>query len=290
MARRVDGDQGYQYMTGMRERAIGVFDSGVGGLTVARSLTERLPHEEIVYLGDTARVPYGSKSAETVVRYSRMAADFLVEQGVKMIVVACNTASAFALDALRTQLALPVLGVIDPGARAAVSASRNRRIGVIGTLGTVRSRSYARAIAALDGDATVTARACPLLVPLAEEGWLDDEVAAAVARRYLRELHAEAPDVDVLVLGCTHYPLLRPVLQRVARDVFGREVTLVDSAHTTAEAAHEELARLDLLRAAGATPGPLQCYVTDDARIDEVGARFWGRALPSALRVDLRSL
>jgi glutamate racemase len=270
----------------MRERGIGVFDSGVGGLTVARSLTERLPREEIVYLGDTARVPYGSKSAETVVRYSRMAADFLLEQGVKMIVVACNTASAFALESLRAQLPLPVLGVIDPGARAAVSASRNRRIGVIGTLGTVRSGSYVRAIAALDAGVAVTARACPLLVPLAEEGWLDDEVAAAVARRYLRELAAEAPELDVLVLGCTHYPLLRPLLARVAREVFGREVTLVDSAQTTAEAAQAELARLDLLRAQGA--GGLACYVTDDARIDEVGARFWGRSLPTALRVDLR--
>src|SRR5690349_6417536 len=133
----------------MRDRAIGVFDSGVGGLTVARSLTERLPREEIIYLGDTARVPYGSKSSETVVRYSRMATDFLVAQGVKLIVVACNTASAFALEALRAQLPLPVLGVIDPGARAAVSATHSGRIGVIGTLGTVRSGSYARAIGAL---------------------------------------------------------------------------------------------------------------------------------------------
>ena len=271
-----------------RDRAIGVFDSGVGGLTVARSLTERLPHEEIVYLGDTARVPYGSKSAETVVRYSRMAADFLMEQGVKLIVIACNTASAFALETLQRQLPLPVLGVIGPGAQAAVSASRSRRIGVIGTLGTVRSGSYARAIAALDGGAAVTARACPLLVPLAEEGWVDDEVATAVARRYLRELQADAPDVDTLVLGCTHYPLLRPLLQRVASEVFGREMTLVDSAHTTAEAAHAELQRLDLLRHDGGGSA-LQCYVTDDARIDEVGARFWGRALPSALRVDLKA-
>jgi glutamate racemase len=271
-----------------RDRAIGVFDSGVGGLTVARSLTERLPHEEIVYLGDTARVPYGSKSAETVVRYSRMATDFLMEQGVKLIVIACNTASAFALETLQRQLPLPVLGVIGPGAQAAVSATRSRRIGVIGTLGTVRSGSYARAIAALDGGAVVTARACPLLVPLAEEGWLDDEVATAVARRYLRELQAEAPDVDTLVLGCTHYPLLRPLLQRVACEVFGREMTLVDSAHTTAEAAHAELQRLDLLRHDGGG-APLQCYVTDDARIDEVGVRFWGRALPSALRVDLKT-
>jgi glutamate racemase len=271
----------------MRERAVGVFDSGVGGLTVARSLTERLPKEEIVYLGDTARVPYGSKSAETVVRYSRMAADFLVGEGVKMIVVACNTASAFALDALRAQLPLPVLGVIEPGARAAVAATRSGRIGVIGTLGTVRSGSYPRAIAAIEPGAQVTARACPLLVPLAEEGWLDDEIAAAVARRYLADLAAEAPTIDVLVLGCTHYPLLRPLLERVANEVFAHPVTLVDSAETMARAVEAELTRLDLHHLRSDDHGQMRCYVTDDARLDEVAARFWGRKLPSAMHVDL---
>jgi glutamate racemase len=270
----------------MRERAIGVFDSGVGGLTVARSLTERLPKEEIIYLGDTARVPYGSKSAETVVRYSRMAADFLMRERVKMIVVACNTASAFALEALRAQLPLPVLGVIEPGARAAVAATRSGRIGVIGTLGTVRSGSYVRAIAEVEPRAEVTARACPLLVPLAEEGWLDDEIAEAVARRYLRELAAEAPAIDVLVLGCTHYPLLRPLLERVAKEVFAHPVTLVDSAETMARAAEAELSRLDLHRLGDEQP-EMRCFVTDDARLDEVAARFWGRKLPGALRVDL---
>src|SRR4051812_5410998 len=237
------------------EAAIGVFDSGVGGLTVVRSLTERLPKEEIVYLGDTARVPYGSKSAETVARSSRNAARFLVGEGVKMIVVACNTASAFALDVLRAELALPVLGAVEPGARAAVAATRTGRVGVIGTLGTVRSGSYPRAIAAIDPNVRVTAHACPLLVPLAEEGWLDDAVAAAVAHRYLTELHAAAPDLDVLVLGCTHYPLLRPLLTRVAREVFGRDVVLVDSAQTMAEVAHAELERLGLLRDGDASGG-----------------------------------
>jgi glutamate racemase len=245
-----------------------------------------LPKEEIIYLGDTARVPYGSKSAETVVRYSRMATDFLVGESVKMIVVACNTASAFALDALRAQLPLPVLGVIEPGARAAVAATRSGRIGVIGTLGTVRSGSYTRAIASVEPRAEVTARACPLLVPLAEEGWLDDDIAAAVARRYLTELAAEAPAIDVLVLGCTHYPLLRPLLQRVAREVFAHEVTLVDSAETMAQAADLELTRLDIHRHGAGEP-QMRCYVTDDARLDEVAARFWGRKLPSAVRVDL---
>jgi glutamate racemase len=266
---------------------IGVFDSGVGGLTVARSLTERLPSEEIVYLGDTARVPYGSKSAETVLRYSVMATDFLVAQGVKMVVIACNTASAFAIDALREQLPLPVLGVIEPGARAAVAATRSGRIGIIGTLGTVRSGCYPRAIAALDPHMQVTARACPLLVPLAEEGWLDDDIAAAVARRYLGELAADAPDLDTLVLGCTHYPLLRPLLGRVAREIFGHDVVLVDSAATMAASAHDELERLGLLRPEAAAAGTLQCYVTDDARIDEVASRFLGRKLERAIRVDL---
>jgi len=267
------------------QAAIGVFDSGVGGLTVVRSLAERLPKEEIVYLGDTARVPYGSKSAETVARYSRNAARFLVGEGVKMIVIACNTASAFALDVLRAELALPVLGAVEPGARAAVAATKTGRVGVIGTLGTVRSGSYARAIAAVDARVHVTAHACPLLVPLAEEGWLDDEVATAVARRYLTALAAEAPDIDVLVLGCTHYPLLRPLLERVAADVFGHVVTLVDSAQSMATVAHDELARLDLLRDDGA--GAMRCYVTDDARIDEVGHRFLGRHLGDIIRVDL---
>jgi glutamate racemase len=274
----------------MRARAIGIFDSGVGGLTVVRSLSERLPREELIYLGDTARVPYGSKSAETVLRYAQMAARFLVAKGVKMVVVACNTASAFALDALRAELALPVLGAVEPGARTAVAATKTGAIGVIGTLGTVRSGSYVRAIAAMDGRVRVTARACPLLVPLAEEGWLDDGIAAAVAHRYLTSLAAEAPDIDVLVLGCTHYPLLRPLIERVAREVFAHEVTLVDSAHAMAEVAHGELMRLDLLRdgeLSVAVGGALRCYVTDDARIDEVGQRFLGRHLGDVLRVDL---
>jgi glutamate racemase len=270
----------------MRAAAIGIFDSGVGGLTVVRSVSERLPREELIYLGDTARVPYGSKSAETVVRYSQMAARFLVGQGVKMVIVACNTASAFALETLRAELPLPVLGAVEPGAQAAVAATRSGRIGVIGTLGTVRSGSYTRAIAALDARVQVTAHACPLLVPLAEEGWLDDEIAAAVARRYLDALAADAPDIDVLVLGCTHYPLLRPLLERVARERFGHAVTLVDSASAMAEVARAELARLDLLRDGDAT-GALRCYVTDDARIDEVGHRFLGRHLGDILRVDL---
>ncbi len=270
----------------MRKAApIGIFDSGVGGLTVVHALGERLPGEELIYLGDTARVPYGSKSAETIVRYSRLATRFLRGRGVKLIVVACNTASAHALDVLRDELDVALLGVIGPGARTAVAATTTGRVGVIGTLATVRSGSYTRAIAAIDARVQVTAHPCPLFVPLAEEGWLDDEIAAAVARRYLGELRAAAPDVDVLVLGCTHYPLLRPLLGRVAREVFGRDVTLVDSAEAMANAARAELSRLTLL--AEGLHTRLRCYVTDDARIDEVGSRFLGRHLGAITRVDL---
>jgi glutamate racemase len=255
-------------------------------LTVVRALSDHLPAEELIYLGDTARVPYGSKSAETVSRYAQLSTRFLLDQRVKMIVVACNTASAYALDALKASLPVPVLGAVEPGARAAVAATRSGRVGVIGTLGTVRSGAYVRAIAAAGGEGvTVTARACPLLVPLAEEGWTDDEIAASIARRYLSELHREAADIDVLVLGCTHYPILRSMIGRVARELFGHELVLVDSAEAMAREAHAELTRLGLLRAAG--PGALRCYVTDDARIDEVGSRFLGRHIGEVLRVDL---
>jgi glutamate racemase len=272
------------------QAAIGVFDSGVGGLTVVRSLTERLPKEEIVYLGDTARVPYGSKSAETVARYSRNAARFLVGEGVKMIVIACNTASAFALDVLRAELALPVLGAVEPGARAAVAATRSGRIGVIGTLGTVRSGSYVRAIAAVDAHAHVTAHACPLFVPLAEEGWLDDDVAAAVARRYLRALALDAPELDVLVLGCTHYPLLRAVIEETLRlhdgqryDQ-GQKVRVIDSAQVTAA---QVAARLALDDGAG-RESEVRFYATDSvAKFRALGTRFLGRAIDGVELVDL---
>ncbi len=269
------------------QAAIGVFDSGVGGLTVVRALSERLPGESLLYLGDTARVPYGSKSADTVQRYSRMSARFLIDRGVKMILVACNTASAFALDALRAELDVPVLGAVEPGAAAAVTATRSGRIGVIGTLGTIRSGAYLRAIAAAGNgrDLRVTARACPLLVPLAEEGWIDGAIAEQVARRYLAELREESPDLDVLVLGCTHYPLLSEVLGRVARELFGHDVVLVDSAESMAHAAGAELKRLGI--DSNSERGALTCFVTDDARIDEVGPRFLGKPIGHVTRVDL---
>ncbi len=268
---------------------IGVFDSGVGGLTVVRAVRERLPGEHILYLGDTARLPYGSKSPETVVRYSLACTRFLVERGVKMVLIACNTASAFALTALQGAFEQPVLGAVEPGAKSAWAASRSRHIGVIGTLGTIRSGAYTQALARL-GDAQVTGQAAPLLVPLAEEGWTDDDIAYAIALRYLGELAAKDAAIDTLVLGCTHYPLLVPVLRRAAAATFAHAVTLVDSATAMAEAAATVLAANDALRtpAAGEAPrGSLRCYVTDASRLDDLAPRFLGEPLADFAAVDL---
>lgn len=274
---------------------IGVFDSGVGGLTVVRALRRELPAEDIVYLGDTARVPYGGKSARTVERYALACQRFLLDRHVALVLVACNTVSATALPALAAASDVPVIGAVEPGARAAVGASHNRHIGVIGTLATVRSGAYVRAIAALDGEARVAQLACPLLVPLAEEGWVDDEVAELVARRYLVQLFAQDPALDTLVLGCTHYPLLGETLRRVAAEVAGHAVTIVDSAVAMAKAAHEVLAA----RAGGRAPrsagsataavasGRLDCFATDTSRLDELAPRFLGEAPSGFALVDL---
>ncbi len=207
---------------------IGVFDSGIGGLTVARELMKQLPDESIIYFGDTARVPYGPKSPDTVLRYSREIAAFLQSQGVKAIVVACNTATAHALPALREELSIPVIGVIEPGARAAAAATKSKRVGVIGTAGTVKSAAYEKEIRRLVPDAFVFSQACPLFVPLIEEGWTDDDATRLIADRYLTPV-AQAK-TDTLVLGCTHYPLLKAVIGKVV----GREVRLIDSAEETA--------------------------------------------------------
>ena len=221
-----------------RAEPIGVFDSGVGGLTVVSALMRRLPGESILYLGDTARLPYGSKSASTVARYTRRNVDFLVARGVKAVVVACNTASALALDELEADL--PVWGVVEPGAETAVAVSKGR-VGVLATESTIRSDAYGRAIRRLDPAIEVLSRTCALFVPLVEEGWSDDPVAELVARRYLEPLLAAG--VDTLVLGCTHYPVLAPILRRIA----GPEVELVDSAEAIARKVAGELAAADLL-------------------------------------------
>jgi glutamate racemase len=207
---------------------IGVFDSGMGGLTVVREMITQLPNESIIYFGDTARVPYGPKSPDTVLRYSREITSYLIAQGVKALVVACNTATAHALPALREEFDIPIVGVIEPGARAAVASTKTNRVGVIGTAGTIKSRAYEKEIKKLLPNANVTAQACALFAPLVEEGWLDSEVTRAVARNYLASI--VSAEVDTLVLGCTHYPLMKTVIGNVV----GREVRLIDSAHETA--------------------------------------------------------
>ena len=265
----------------LAQAPIGVFDSGVGGLTVLAALRATMPAEDFIYLGDTARLPYGTKSGETVVRYALQAADSLVERGVKALVVACNTASAVALPALRERLTdTPVLGVVEPGAAAAVAASRTGRIVVIGTEGTVRGGAYQRAIVRLRADASVTARACQLFVALAEEGWTEGEVALGAAHRYLDDLFGPgvplAQRADVLVLGCTHFPALSGVLEQVA----GAGVTLVDSARTTASAAQQLLASRQLLRVAEGRAGALQLLATDGIeRFARVGSTFLKSAI-----------
>jgi glutamate racemase len=237
-------------------RPIGVFDSGIGGLTVVSALRNLLPAENIFYLGDTARVPYGGKSAATIERYSLEISGLLLAEQAKLIVVACNTASALAVPRLQELLKVPVIGVIAPGARAAVSATRNGNIGVIGTRATVYSRAYERAIHTLSDGVHVHSQACPLLVPLIEEGWLDDPVTGQVIRRYLEKLLREK--IDTLVLGCTHYPLLHAAIQ----EFVGPQITLVDSARNCALAVRD-LLKKERLAAPRAHLGRLQVALTD---------------------------
>jgi len=239
-----------------RTRPIGVFDSGIGGLTVVRALRELLPNENIFYLGDTARVPYGGKSAHTVERYSLEIAALLLAEDCKTIVVACNTASALALPKLEATSSVPVTGVIRPGAAAAVATTRNGHIGVIGTRATIKSGAYERAIRALDDKVQVSARACPLFVPLIEEGWLESEITDRVVRKYLEPLVQDG--IDTLVLGCTHYPLLRAAIGRFLGDA----VQLVDSAHNCATAVRD-LLDAENLRAAPGADGTLEVALTD---------------------------
>lgn len=251
---------------------IGVFDSGLGGLTVARAIRAALPDEQLVYLGDTARVPYGTRSAHTVIRYARSCAAHLERRGIKALVVACNTVSAVALDFLRVELDVPVLGVIEPGARAGVAATRTGKLGVIATRGTIASGAYIRAVASIRSRIEVFGQPAPLLVPLAEEGWITGEVPERAVERYLEPLAAQG--VDALVLGCTHYPLLRPVIEAVGQRVLGPSLSLADGAEATA-AELAELLEARELRAAG--PGGLELLVTDlPDRFAEVASRFLG--------------
>ncbi len=267
-------------MNGAAGRPIGVFDSGVGGLTVVRELWRQLPHESVVYFGDTARVPYGPKSPDAVRRYAREAVAFLLSRGVKLIVVACNTATAHAVEMLRREVAVPVLGVIEPGARAAVGATRSGRIGVIGTAGTIASGAYDREVRRLLKGARVFAQPCPLFVPLVEEGWVDHPATRLIAEEYLRPLRDV--DIDVLVLGCTHYPRLKPTIE----EVLGPAIGLVDSAEETVADVRGLLAGRDLLRA---SPPPVHTFAVSDSPLHfrETARHFLGVAPADVERVDV---
>ena len=260
---------------------IGIFDSGIGGLTVAHAVMHQLPHESVTYFGDTARVPYGPKSPETVRRYSAEIASYLVDQGIKTLVIACNTATAHALSTLRDGLTIPVIGVIEPGARAATRATRNGHVGVIGTSGTIKSGAYERALRAIEPSLRVTARACPLFVPLVEEGWVDHEATRLIAREYLLPLMRA--HVDTVVLGCTHYPLLKSVIG----DVLGADVTLIDSAEETARETASVLAQRCLTANADAEASHRFIASDDPLMFLQLGQRFLGDAIES---VEVKTL
>lgn len=262
-------------------KPIGIFDSGIGGLTVARQLRRVLPHEDLIYLGDTARVPYGNKSPGSVIRFACEDTQFLVEQEVKAVVVACNTASAWALQTLERQFTVPIFGVILPGVRMALQKTRNQRIGIIATSATIRSQAYTKAILARVDDAEVFARACPLLVPLVEEGWTKHAVTDQILREYLAPLLRGG--IDTLVLGCTHYPLLKKAIRRV----IGDEIALVDSAESCAWYVRERLELLGLARH-DRHRGFIQPFVTDETeRFLEFAKKFLGYKIRPATKVQL---
>jgi glutamate racemase len=268
-------------------RAIGVFDSGLGGLTVVRELAHILPAERIMYLGDIARYPYGNRSDETIRMFGAQDARFLLGKDIKMLVVACNTVSSVALEHIREQVPeIPVIGVVLPGARAAVERTAERKVGVIGTHATIRTQSYTEAIRRMDGRISVHAKACPLFVPLVEEGMMDSDIARLTAQYYLYDIVDTG--IDCLILGCTHYPLLMEAIQ----ETVGTRVQLLDSAHWAAREAQDILARIEALAPAGGD-GLAQStfYVTDmTARFGEQAERFLGRAVPGVQKVPLDEL
>ncbi len=265
----------------MSWKAIGIFDSGVGGLTVLKEIIKALPQEDTLYLGDTARVPYGTKSPETVTRYSMEITTFLVNRDIKLLVAACNTVSAVSLEALKHRFSLPIVGVIEPGARRAASVTKTGKVGVIGTEGTIRSSAYTKAIKRINPEIEVVTRACPLFVPLAEEGWIDNDVARLTAEIYLRGLRNDG--VDTLVLGCTHYPILKETIAAT----MGEGVQLVDSAEETALTVAEILRNSVMIRPP-AERGNHHYFVTDvPAGFLKVGSRFLGETLHDVHQVTL---
>lgn len=267
----------------MHDGPLGIFDSGIGGLTVFCEIERSLPSEDLIYLGDTARVPYGTKSAATVTRYAVQGVEFLLRHKVKLIVVACNTASALSLPELQKRFPVPILGVIGPGAKGALKVSRSYRIGVIGTEGTIRSEAYPRAVVAQEPRAVVTSKACPLLVPLVEEGWLTGEVTERTCHQYLEKILLEK--TDTLILGCTHYPLLKKVLQQVV----GPKVNLIDSGEEAAGEVKSLLRKKGLLRKENGNPRR-EFFVTDSPeRFRRVGELFLKQPLRDVHPVTLES-
>lgn len=266
-----------------RNKSIGVFDSGIGGLTVAGEIFRLLPRENVIYFGDTGRYPYGPRSPEIVRKFARQDVNFLIEQGVKFIVVACNTASSLALDYIKRIYNVPMIGVIEPGVKGAVEKSKSRKIGVIGTQGTINSLAYDRALRAFDGSLKIYSKACPLFVALAEEGYIEQPATKLIAEDYLSDIKRR--NVDTLILGCTHYPLLKKPIA----SVMGKDVQLIDSAEETARAAKTALSELDLL-CQSSTPGKRGFFVSDSPdKFKRVGQLFLGHRIGKVGLVDINS-
>lgn len=268
----------------VKRSPIGVFDSGIGGLTVVKRLSSTLPNESIIYFGDTARVPYGSKSNSTVIEYSIQDTKFLLQKNIKALVVACNTASSIAIPDLKKMFDIPIIGMIEPGSRMALKKSQSKKIGVIGTRATVSNLAYSKEIKKINSSAQVIEKPCPLFVPLAEEGWINHKATYEVAEEYLKELREEK--IDTLVLGCTHYPILSEVI----RKVIGSKVTLIDSGIASSEVIKSELEKLDLLSDSKKT-GVQEYYVSDiPAKFKEVAELFLGKEIDHVHKVDLEML
>jgi glutamate racemase len=267
-----------------KQKPIGVFDSGIGGLTVVKRLASTLPNENIIYFGDTARVPYGSKSNSTVIEYSIQNTKFLLQKNIKALVVACNTASSIAIPDLKKMFNIPIIGMIEPGSRMALSKTHNKKIGVIGTRATISNLAYSKEIKKMNNKAEVFEKPCPLFVPLAEEGWIKHRATYEIAEEYLKELREE--EIDTLVLGCTHYPILTEVIQKV----IGSKVSLIDSGVASSELIKMELEKFNLLSDSGTTGGQ-EYYVSDiPAKFKEVAELFLGREIEHVHKVDLEVL
>ncbi|SMO66517.1 glutamate racemase [Fodinibius sediminis] len=264
-----------------KEAPIGIFDSGIGGLTVVKEVRRALPNENIIYFGDTARVPYGIKSEKVVRNYALQITNFLMQRNVKMILIACNTVSASARDEIQEAAGdIPVLDVISAGTKAAMAWPEHDHIGVIGTLATIGSEAYNRAIREYNGGVKITSKACPMLVPLAEEGWTDNDIARQIVHRYLASF--EDQNIDSLILGCTHYPLFKETIQQ---ELYRRKIRIVDSGESIAKMAREELARRQLLNPSG---GTFECYVSDrPQRFQELAERFLGTEIPNVQIIQL---